>query len=115
MRKSDKQLDNRLRGALMEACELALESVPGFRWLTHLADYQRFPDSLRIVCVFDSDDALARAREAREDDYLCQLLQAKLAAAAIKPAALRRQVRFDSEEACQREHKGNWKRRLHDA
>lgn len=55
MRKTDRKTENLIIRALTEACEIALERFDGFRWLTHFVDYQRFPASLTIVCVFDTN------------------------------------------------------------
>ena len=54
MRKTDKRLENTLIAALTKVCEAALEEFDGFRWLTHFANYSDFPDSLTIVCIFDT-------------------------------------------------------------
>jgi hypothetical protein len=52
MRKTDKKLENTIRAALTEVCEYALNHTPGFLWLTHTVDYQHFPSSLEVRCVF---------------------------------------------------------------
>ena len=56
MRKSDKKLDNQLRLVLTDVCETALKEVEGFQWLTHVVNYSNFPQSLRVVCVFDTNE-----------------------------------------------------------
>lgn len=112
MKKSDKKIDNALRNALSNVCETALGKVDGFVWLTHLVNYNAFPDSLKVVCVFDTDEALSKAIEAKQDDYLYQLIQHELSSIGIKLNRLRQQVSFDTEEACDRSHVGKWNERL---
>lgn len=53
MRKTDKKIDKAIISALTEVCEEAKFEHPGFSWLTHEVDYQRFPSSLRVTLVFD--------------------------------------------------------------
>ena len=112
MKKSDKKIDNSLREALTKVCETALGSVDGFVWLTHVVNYNAFPNSLKIVCVFETDDSLSNAYAAKQDDYLCQRIREELSAVNIKLTKLRQQVSFDSEEACERSHNGKWNDRL---
>lgn len=112
MRKRDKKLDNTLREALTEVCELALKEVPGFTWLTHLANYNDFPGSLSIVCVFDTIHDVSSALAARQDEYLQAQIEHKLSAAGIHIRDLKSHLSFDSEEACQNENGGKWRERL---
>lgn len=54
MRKSDKKREKQLIDCLNTVCEQALDiPLPGFAWLTHLVDYQRFPASLRVYCIVE--------------------------------------------------------------
>lgn len=112
MKKSDRKTDNNLRAALTDACETALDNVEGFRWLTHLADYKRFPASLKIICVFDTDRQLAAATTGRQDDFLRSVIREKLRAAGFDIAGLEQRIYLDTEEACAREHGGRWQDRL---
>jgi len=112
MKKSDKKIDNAIREALTKVCESALNSVDGFVWLTHLVNYNGFPNSLKVVCIFDTDEALSTAIEAKLDDYFYQLINNELNAVNIKLNKLRQQVSFDSEEACERSHDGKWNERF---
>lgn len=54
MRKSDKKTDNQIRLFLTDICEDFMKDFNGFLWLTHEADYDNFPQSLRITFVFNS-------------------------------------------------------------
>lgn len=54
MRKSDKKTDNQIRLFLTDICEDFMKDFDGFLWLTHEADYDNFPQSLRMTFVFAS-------------------------------------------------------------
>lgn len=112
MKKSDKKIDNALREALTNVCETALGSVEGFVWLTHVVNYNAFPNSLKIVCVFETDLSLSKAIEAKQDEYFYTLIHHELSAAKITLNKLHQQVSLDSEEACERSHAGKWNERL---
>jgi hypothetical protein len=74
MRKTDKKLDNTIRAELTEICEYALSHTQGFLWLTHTVDYQRFPSSLEVRCVFTPESLQA----AIQDRPLNSLITSKL-------------------------------------
>lgn len=74
MRKTDKKLENTIRLALTEVCEYALDHTQGFLWLTHTVDYQRFPNSLEVRCVFGPESLHA----AIQDRPLNSLITSKL-------------------------------------
>ncbi len=112
MKKTDKKIDKALREALIDVCETALVSVTGFVWLTHVVNYNGFPNSLKVICVFESDDALDKAKAEKQDEYFYQLIHDKLSAADIHIKTLRQHVFFDTEEACERSHNGKWNERL---
>ncbi len=108
MKKTDKKIDNAIRGALTEVCDKALEEHDGFMWLTHRVDYQNIPASLSITCVFDTNEQLSNTHV----DDLRVIIKNKLASIAIYINDSRQTVRFDTEENCTKEHKGNWQQRL---
>lgn len=112
MRKTDKKREKNLRGVLNQVCELALEQVEGFVWLTHLVNYKSFPDSLNIICVFETDDELRLAQAKQDDVFMTDMIRQKLLDVGIRFNNIDRHITFDTEEACEREHKGNWNRRL---
>ncbi|MCH8493584.1 MAG: hypothetical protein LAT53_10160 [Idiomarina sp.] len=55
MRKTHQKIDKQIIKALTAVCEDAKYECEGFTWLTHEVDYQRFPQSLRVVLVFTQD------------------------------------------------------------
>ncbi|MGU0799789.1 hypothetical protein ACSETL_32560, partial [Pseudomonas aeruginosa] len=48
------RIERRLIASLTDACEAAKAEIVGFDWLTHEANYQAFPQSLRVIWVGDS-------------------------------------------------------------
>lgn len=112
MRKTDKKLDNQIRTALTEVCDVALRDINGFQWLTHLVNYSNFPQSLRIVCVFDTNDSLSRLSTSHSKDELLSLIQKNLNQVNVHLKKVATHVAFDSEENCDKEHNGKWADRL---
>lgn len=111
MRKSDKKIDNNIRSALNQVCEQALIEVSGFVWLTHQVNYDKFPASLSIVCVFELNDDLIQAKSSAQDMLLTDLIMKKLSILKIKVKP-EKQISFDTEQNCESEHNGNWQLRL---
>jgi len=112
MKKSDKKIDNILRLALTEVCETALEFVPGFQWLTHVVKFPAFPDSLLIVCVFETNLELDEAKCSGQVDHFARLIDEKFHALGIVLKQTKQHIRFDSEENCEKQNGGNWKERF---
>lgn len=112
MRKTDKKIDNTLREALTEVCEQALLEIAGFSWLTHRVNYQAFPKSLKIICIFATNHDVASAIAAGQDQWLRLLIKHQLSGVDIALQDPLRQVSFDSEENCIAQHNGKWHVRL---
>lgn len=55
MRKSDKKIENQIRNVLTDVCEDTLKGYDGFLWVTHTVNFSSFPQSLKIVCVFGTN------------------------------------------------------------
>ncbi|AOT08666.1 hypothetical protein [Pseudoalteromonas luteoviolacea] len=112
MRKSDKKLEKAIVAALTEACEDALKIYEGFEWLTHVVNYQTFPESFTIVCVFDNQESLLLAYGEAKGESLKAAIESKLLTHNIKIKGIKKRILFDTEEACTLESGGNWKKRL---
>lgn len=78
MKKTDKHHKNNLRKALTEVCDYALGEFPGFQWISHDANYNRFPDNLLVTCVFDSNDALVNLQNSGHQIALRNQVQESL-------------------------------------
>lgn len=112
MRKSDKKRDNALRKVLTHVCENALKDIPGFSWLTHMVNYDNFPESFRIVCIFDSNADLDNYLLSNNNDYLQSIIVSELSQMDVKLNSIKSQILFDTEENCTEQDNGNWARRL---
>ncbi|WP_396586935.1 Fis family transcriptional regulator [Bermanella sp. R86510] len=108
MKKTDKKIDNAIRRVLTDVCEAVLTRQDGFKWLTHLVDYDNFPKSLHIICVYDFNDDLARAD--KEDIYF--RIKSALAKIDIQIKDIYQHVSFDTEENCDKDNNGKWSERL---
>lgn len=112
MRKTDKKIDNQICNVLTDVCESALEEYSGFQWLTHLVNYSNFPKSLKVVCVFDTNDNLASFLASKESQGLSTLIQSKLLSVDARIKDLASRIHYDTEENCEQNHAGNWANRL---
>ena len=112
MRKTDKKIENQLRVVLTQVCDIALKEIQGFQWLTHQCNYAKFPQSLLVICVFDNNDNLKHFIAQRHNNTLESLITNKLQSIGIKLKNSASHIRYDTEENCTQEHKGNWALRL---
>lgn len=115
MNKTIKKLENNLVQALTKACEDAKVCNHGFEWLTHTADYANFPGSLHVRCIYDTDASLLSAQNSAQDVDIVKLIHTALLKAGILLKHPARHITFDTEQACEREHQGNWKKRINNA
>ncbi|MBA6096240.1 hypothetical protein [Pseudomonas juntendi] len=106
------RLERELVACLTEACEAAKAEIVGFSWLTHRLDPHEFPASLRITWVFEqeADKLAALAGDAKGRMLALTRLALEQAGVALDHPAWH--VRFDSEQACQQRHGGDWAKRL---
>lgn len=112
MRKSDKKMENLLRIALTDVCESALKNDNGFVWLTHLVNYSNFPKSLKVICVFDTNDNLAKFRNSKSHNKLSALIATKLFEIGVNFKNIANHVSYDTEEDCDKSNNGKWAERL---
>jgi hypothetical protein len=112
MKKTDKTLENTIITLLTKVCEQSLKDLGGFQWLTHSVNYNDFPRSLTIICIFDTQDQVSKIVKSPNYDYLTSMIVEQLKSAGIQLPNPQKQIKFDSEEGCTIEHAGNWKRRL---
>ncbi|ALO36293.1 Fis family transcriptional regulator [Colwellia sp. MT41] len=110
--KTNQKIDNNVCKALTVACESSLHDVAGFVWLTHRANYTNFPASLVITCVFNTDEEVAAMKAEQQDEVLRLSIQKQLLKVGVVVKNIKQSVHFDSEEACQRQHRGEWADRL---
>ncbi|MFC6335389.1 hypothetical protein GIR22_10490 [Pseudomonas sp. CCM 7891] len=106
------RIERRLVATLTEACEIAKAHISGFDWLTHAVDYAAFPQSLRVIWVFDTRTNKEQALAQGEDLRMRELTGAALRDAGVDLPSLEHCVRFDSEEECRIQHGADWRLRL---
>lgn len=94
MRKSDKKIENKLRIALTDVCDFALDSIAGYQWISHTVNYDVFPGSLRITCAFASQQVIDDLKRSQQDLVLKKEIIKKLATAEIKISDANKQVKF---------------------
>lgn len=75
MRKSDKKIENKIRGVLTEVCENTLKSYEGFLWVTHTVNFSSFPQSLKIVCVFKTNQDRANFLAGEAQKHVSKTIQ----------------------------------------
>ena len=112
MRKSDKKVENQLRLALTDVCETSLKDFTGFQWLTHLVNYTNFPKSLKVICVFDTNDNLSSFIQSSGCRELSNLIQKTLFEIGINLKNITNHISYDTEENCEKNHNGKWADRL---
>lgn len=99
MNKTEKRLDKKIVRALTDICENAKYDIQGFKWLTHTADYNDYPNSLRIYCVFDTQAQVQKAKESGQTIRLADAINQALRAMGVLPKDTSPKVLFDTEEA----------------
>jgi len=83
---------------LTNACEAAKVEVQGFQWLTHRVNYNQFPDSLSVICFFDTKANLKQAREHNKDQLMVALIKSELEHINIRFKDIKGHVFFDTEK-----------------
>ena len=110
--KTNQKLDDNICKALTIACESSLHDIAGFSWLTHRVSYTNFPGSLVITCVFNTDEDIEAMLALKQDEILRTTIQKQLLKVGVVVKNIKQCVRFDSEEACEHQHGGQWPVRL---
>ncbi len=111
MKKTDKKRENQIRDTLTDICDYALDHFEGFEWLTHRVDYARFPKSLKIICVFDTNDNLKEFMKNHQREFNDKI-KTEMAAIEAPIADTGRQIKYDTEQKCQEMNGGHWGDRL---
>jgi hypothetical protein len=110
--KTTQKLDNNICKALTIACENSLHKIAGFCWLTHRANYTNFPASLIVTCVFNTEEDIEIMKANDLATGFKQDIQTQLLKIGVILKNMNQNIHFDSEEACEIHHKGQWDERL---
>ncbi|MFT5543418.1 MAG: hypothetical protein ACI96N_002626 [Arenicella sp.] len=99
MKKLSKKLDQHVIDALTSVCEKAKIDIDGFEWVTHIANFDNFPNSLNITCVFSTRVSLANARTNGQITTLVNDIDKQLSKLGIVLKSPSKQIHFDTEQA----------------
>lgn len=92
-------MERELVRALTVACETAKAEIAGFKWLTHQVDYDKFPRSLMVTWVFDSDANMKAAIASEDKNRMFALTLEAFEDIGITVSSVASHVEFDSEES----------------
>ena len=112
MRKSDKKIENQIRDVLTDVCEDTLKSYDGFLWVTHTVNFSSFPQSLKIVGVFDTNQDRTHFLESGGQQEVVMVIQNAFNQVGIKLKNVDKHISYDTQENCDRDHQGKWNLRL---
>ncbi|HFG1610150.1 TPA: Fis family transcriptional regulator [Vibrio cholerae] len=99
MRKSDKKVDNLIREVLTDVCENTLKSYDGFLWVTHTVKYAAFPQSLEIVCVFESDQDRASFLAGENQKHVSTTIQNAFSRAGVQLKNASKHIRYNVQQS----------------
>lgn len=112
MRKSDKKIENQIRDVLTDVCEDTLKGYDGFLWVTHTVNFSSFPQSLKIVCVFDTNQDRTNFLEGEGHKEVSMTIQKAFSQVGIALKNSDKHISYDTQENCDRDHQGKWNKRL---
>lgn len=97
MRKSDKKTENQIREVLTEVCEDTLKGYDGFLWVTHTVKYSSFPQSLKIVCVFDTNQDRANFLVGEGPRHVSATIQKAFNKVGVQFKNVDKQISYDTQ------------------
>ncbi len=98
MKKNDKKIEHSIVKALNTICETLKEESNGFIWLTHFVDYSNYPQSLKLIFVFKTNQQLEIAKNKTLFHRVFQLTESHLKRESIHIKHIEKSVYFDTEE-----------------
>ncbi|MEE9339824.1 MAG: hypothetical protein V3U87_17265 [Methylococcaceae bacterium] len=96
MKKTDKKREKSIVQGLTRVCEIAKNEVSGFEWLTHTIDYDDFPNSLMVHCIFTSDESIRQVIDLGQDEAIFKLIYDELVLIDINFKDISHRVTFDT-------------------
>ena len=96
MKKTDKKREKVIIQGLTRVCEIAKNEVDGFKWLTHTVDYDDFPNSLMVHCIFTSDESIKEVINSGQDEAIFKLICDELVLIDINFKGISNRVTFDA-------------------
>lgn len=96
MRKSDKKIDNLIREVLTDVCEDTLKSYEGFLWVTHKVKFPSFPQSLQIICVFESKQDITNFLTSDGQQHVSTAIQHAFNLAGVQIKNISKQIIYET-------------------
>ncbi len=96
MKKTDKKREKSIVQGLTRVCEIAKNEVSSFEWLTHTIDYDDFPNSLMVHCIFTSDESIRQVIDSGQDEAIFKLICDELVLIDINFKDISNRVTFDT-------------------
>ncbi|TFH89549.1 Fis family transcriptional regulator [Vibrio ouci] len=104
MRKTDKKIENQIRDVLTEVCEDTLKGYDGFLWVTHTVKYSSFPQSLEIVCVFETNQDRASFLAGAGQRHVSATIQNAFNKVGVQLKNVGKQISYDTQQNRERGH-----------
>lgn len=95
MRKSDKKIENLIREVLTAVCEDTLKSYDGFLWVTHTVKFSSFPQSLKIICIFETNQDRATFLEGEGQNHVSAVIQKAFNKAGVQLKNVSKQIDYE--------------------
>lgn len=111
-KKQIKKTEKQIIEQLTKVCHLALAQIEGFVWLTHKVNYDQLQSSLIVICVFDTQASASQARLKQQQITLKDWIVEHLKTINICLNKPDKQIKLDNEQACEKQHQGNWHARI---
>ena len=98
LKRNEKKIENAIVRALNGVCETLRYESNGFSWLTHFVDYSNFPQSLKLVFVFDTNQSLKSAKNEALFQTIFELTETRLKSEGVYVKRIDKAVFFDTDE-----------------
>ena len=96
MNKTDKKREKSIIQGLTRVCDITKNEIDGFEWLTHTIDYDYFPNSLMVHCIFTSDVSIKQVIDSGQDETIFKLICDELVLIDINFKDISSHVTFDT-------------------
>ncbi|WP_394143809.1 Fis family transcriptional regulator [Vibrio atypicus] len=98
MRKTDKKIENLIRDVLTEVCEDTLKGYEGFLWVTHTVKFSSFPQSLEIVCVFETNQDRANFLVGEGQQHVSATIRNAFNKVGVQLKNVSKQISYDTRQ-----------------
>ncbi len=106
MRKSDKKIENLIRDVLTDVCEETLKGYDGFLWVTHAVKHASFPQSLEIICVFETSQDRADFLAGEGQQHVSATIQKAFSQAGVQLKNAAKHIRYEVQPSRQSRRRG---------